>query len=547
MSERGRVQPYRRLRKEIRQLREHLELKDRQLCELAEANAELRQKVQSLSDEIKVLKNLPKRPQLKPSGMHDKTRAKVSKKSGKAKKKPVRGPKKFSDKAQRVEVVVKAQNVPEGSRLIGYRDYRVQDLVLCPMLIRYRRERWQTPSGRRITAPLPEHVKGHFGADLHRLVVALYYQGQSTVPRIVALLKDWDVTISKRSVMRMLTVGMRELVEEADAVLAAGIDGAKWLHVDDTGARHQCQNGYCTVIGNDQFTYFASRNTKTRLNFLQLLTGKERQYVINEAALDYMRERKLPRKTINLLKHHLARRFECEHLFSSFLQELGIGQRQVNPSPLPIILEGALWGALAEAGTLISTVILSDDAGQFKLGLHALCWVHAERHLQKLCGLSDAHRRAVDDKQRQIWDYYRQLFEYRLHPDPELREPLRHKFDQIFQDKTCYPSLNRLLQRLYKNKSELLRALDYPHTPLHNNLCENDGRAQVMRRKISAGTRSDAGRDARDAGLALLKTCQKQNISFWHYLGNRFKVPDAPDIPHLTTLVSQLETSAAPT
>ena len=112
-------------------------------------------------------------------------------------------------------------------------------------------------------------------------------------------------------------------------------------------------------------------------------------------------------------------------------------------------------------------------------------------------GLSDAHRRAVDDKQRQIWDYYRQLFEYRLHPDPELREPLRQKFDQIFKDKTCYPSLNRLLQRLYKNKSELLRALDYPHTPLHNNLCENDARVQVMRRKISAGTRSDAGRDAR--------------------------------------------------
>ena len=99
MSGRGRVQPYRRLSKENRQLREHLELKDRQLCESVEANAELRQKVQSLSDELKVLKNLPKRPQLKPSEMHDKTRAKVSKKSGKAKKKPARGPKKYSDRA----------------------------------------------------------------------------------------------------------------------------------------------------------------------------------------------------------------------------------------------------------------------------------------------------------------------------------------------------------------------------------------------------------------------------------------------------------------
>ena len=151
------------------------------------------------------------------------------------------------------------------------------------------------------------------------------------------------------------------------------------------------------------------------LNFLQLLTGKDRQYVINEAALDYMRGRKLPLKTIDLLKHHLARRFECEHLFSSFLEELGIGRCLVNPVPLPIILEGALWGALVKAGTLTSTVILSD-----------------------------AHRRAVDDKQRQIWEFYRQLYEYCQHPNPELREPLRRKFDQIFKDKTCYPSLNRL-------------------------------------------------------------------------------------------------------
>ena len=173
--------------------------------------------------------------------------------------------------------------------------------------------------------------------------------------------------------------------------------------------------------------------------------------------------------------------------------------------------------------------------------------MHAERNLQQLSGLSDADRSAVDTKQHQIWNYYRQLVEYRQQPQPELRVPLRQQFEDIFLDQTCYHSLNLLLQRLYKNKSELLKVLDYPRTPLHNNLAENDIWAQVTRRKISSGTRSDLGRDARDAGLALLKTCHKQNISFWHYLGNRFKVPDAPEVPPLATLVSQLETLTAPT
>ncbi len=60
MNGRNRVQPYRRLREENRQPRQQLEFKDRQLCELMEENAELLKKVHLQSDEIKVLKKLPK-------------------------------------------------------------------------------------------------------------------------------------------------------------------------------------------------------------------------------------------------------------------------------------------------------------------------------------------------------------------------------------------------------------------------------------------------------------------------------------------------------
>src|SRR5580765_7649272 len=77
---------------------------------------------------------------------------------------------------------------------------------------------------------------------------------------------------------------------------------------------------------------------------------------------------------------------------------------------------------------------------------------------------------------------------------------------------------------LHTNKAELLMVLDRPEIPLHTNGSENDIRCQVTRRKVSAGTRSDAGRDCRDAFLGLAKTCEKLGIPVWDYLGNRLRV-----------------------
>ncbi len=100
-------------------------------------------------------------------------------------------------------------------------------------------------------------------------------------------------------------------------------------------------------------------------------------------------------------------------------------------------------------------------------------------------------------------------------------------------------TLDRLLARLHANKDKLLVALERPDIPLHTNGSENDIRCQVTRRKISAGTRSDAGRDCRDGFLGLMKTCDKLDVGFWDFLGNRLKVPDAPLVPPLQDLIRQ--------
>ena len=84
-----------------------------------------------------------------------------------------------------------------------------------------------------------------------------------------------------------------------------------------------------------------------------------------------------------------------------------------------------------------------------------------------------------------------------------------------------------------------LRALERPDIPLHTNGSENDIRCQVTRRKISGGTRSETGRDCRDAFLGLMKTCDKLGVSFWDYLGSRLDIPGAPPILPLPDLIRQ--------
>nr|WP_245510314.1 transposase [Rhizobium ruizarguesonis] len=77
-----------------------------------------------------------------------------------------------------------------------------------------------------------------------------------------------------------------------------------------------------------------------------------------------------------------------------------------------------------------------------------------------------------------------------------------------------------------RRKAELLRVLERPETPLHTNASERDLRGLVIKRKISGGTVSRNGRQARDSMLGLMKTCQKLGLSCWHYLGDRLGIGD---------------------
>src|SRR5215218_8668326 len=208
-----------------------------------------------------------------------------------------------------VEERVLRATVPPGSQFRGYQDFLVQDLVLRTEAVRDRRERWLTPEGRLIVAPLPGGVDGHFGPELRRYVLAQYHQGQTTVPRLVAQLRAVGIAISKRQVVRLLIGDQQPFLDESQDVLRAGLQHASWITVDDTGARHRAENGSCTQIGNDHFAWFGSTASKSRLNFLELLRAGHGDYVVNAEALAYMRERALAGPVTARLEGHPQRVF----------------------------------------------------------------------------------------------------------------------------------------------------------------------------------------------------------------------------------------------
>ena len=486
-------------------------------------------------EEIARLKNLPKRPKFKSSGMEK--RVDAAKKKGKRPRR--RGATRPNLKIDDVKVINMPR--PPGAVSHGYTSFVVQDLIIRTRVVEYRCEQWLLADKKTVvTAPLPEGIKGHhYGPEVRRTILTHYHMLQSTAPRLVNLLQMYGLSISKREVVRILTQKNEPFVNESSAVLRAALSTSAWISVDDTGAVHRAKNGYTTQIGNENFTWFCTTESKSRTNFLSLLRAGYTDYVVNDDALGYMLDQGVARYLVDRLADHPVRHFADLEAWNAHLAKLGIcsRKRKVSARMIEIATQGATWGCIRHHGLLNDSVILSDDAGQFNVGNHALCWVHCERLVHKLDAFTEADRNAKARMEDRIWKFYFALKAYQQAPTDRRKADLKRWFDRLFTTETGFVALDEQLNRIHKNKDELLKVLDFPGIPLHSNSSENDIRAMVTRRRVSAGTRSDDGRTCRDTFVGLMKTCMKLGVSFYDYLGARLKVPDAADVPWLPDLV----------
>jgi len=519
----------------------------RVIAQLQATNLELQttiqrqqQRIEQLEEEIRRLKGLPETPKRppQPSTLNDPS----GPPSEADKQKPTTPDGKRPGSAKRSktqhlivhdDVPLPLDGLPDGTKFLGYQDFTVQDLKVEPHNTRYRRGRYQLPDGTIQIAPLPEDVTSHFGPTLRQYVLYQHFHNHVTQPLLHEELLELGVDISAGQVNRLLTEGHEAFHAEKDSLLPAAREVSSYLQTDDTSARHQGKGGHTLHIGNDFFASFFTTDTKSRVNFLKILLEPHPGYLFNGDALFYLECFEAPKKLRTQLQPDTGWTLYDDASWEAQLDAWKITSAEQRR----LLTESALWANLIAQGLYNDLVLISDDAAQFKLlaFLHALCWVHMERHVARLIPLTDDERAAHEAARDAIWNYYQRLKAYRESPTPQLRGRLEKDFDRLFLKKTGWPELDEQLQKIHGKKSELLVVLEHPEIPLHNNLSENDIRQYVKKRKISAGTRSDLGRRCRDTFLSLKTTCRKLGVTFWRYLQNRIRRLD--DIPPLAELI----------
>src|SRR3954462_1299807 len=495
---------------------------------LLETVAQLEAKVAALTEENTRLKGLKGRPTLKPSGMEKGTDPSPppSGKAGQRRRRREPRPPKSARLIVDEDRVVPLAPQP-GWRFKGFKFYTVQDLVVETRVVRYWRPCYQTPEGKLVIAPLPPEGTGHFAAHLVRSLLSQHYQCRVTMPLLHQQLQDLGILISTGQISNLLTKGHEAFHTEKAAVKQAGLETARWISVDDTGARHLGINGVTTQIGD--FTSFDTVASKSRLMFLMTLRGAFQDYVINAAALLYLHEQDAPKALIDRLIEPDDRVFADEDAWTDHLIALGItGAKAVR-----LASEAAVAGSLDHHGLLQDAVIVSDGAGQFDVFRHGLCWIHAERLIHRLVTVTEEQL-----VRHLIWWFYRDLKLYRTDPSARARASLKARFDRIFTRTTGFAELAELLARLKLRKAEPLVTLERPEVPLNTNSSERDVRDPVTLRKISGGTRAEDGRRCRDTFLSIKKTCQENAISFWDYLGDRLGIA-TKTIRHLPDIIRE--------
>ena len=520
-------------------------LKHPYVQELHQIIHQLHLKIEAIEVDLRRLKKLPSKPDIKPSKLDeppDNTTEGKTTQGNNSEKEPKRPGSEKRSKTKDLEIHEKkelqVENVGKDWKFIGYDDYVVQDLITKVHNTCYQRAVWETPEGKQVMASLPTELQGtHYAPNLQSFIIYQYNQCHVTQPLLLEQLHEYGVDISAGQINYILTENKDVFHKEAMDILITGLKIFPEIRTDDTSAPHQDHSGYCNCINTDYFTYFKSSDSKSRINFLEILSGDRPIYVLDRETISYLQSNNLSKKYLSILENEPEQTFTDKVLWDIFLANKDIVSDK-NPQIYKQITESALIQGLISNGFNTDISIHSDDAGQFRLFTHSLCWKHVERPLLKLICYTDYQRKILDQRLKDFWRLYKDLKLYKTNQGLFDKESLIMRFDNITETiKEGFIHLNPVLEKLANKKEELLLVLKRPETSLHNNASENDIREFAKRRKVSGPTKSDAGRNARDTFASLKKTCRKLGVSFWEYILDR--IAQKNTIPNLSSIISE--------
>lgn len=434
---------------------------------------------------------------------------------------------------------VERASLPPDAEFKGYADVLVQDLVLRADTICFRKEVWYSPSTRETyRATLPPGYRGQFGPGVKALVLVLAHAGQMTEPKIRAVLASAGVAISAGQVSHLLVQDQAIFHQEKAAVYEAGLRSSPWQHYDDTSTRVAGQNQVCHIVGNPLYAAYFTVPRKDRLTVLDVLRNQApRVYRVNAEALSYLAALGLSMAVCAAVATWPR---EVDLAEAEVTQRLEALRPALGPQQQTWIREALAVAAYqAQTDWPVLRALVTDDAPQFK-GLtedQALCWIHEGRQYKKLAPVLERHAATLHRFLDRFWDFYCRLKQYRQHPSRPTRWRLGRDFDRLFTPTTDYAALADRIAKTRAKKEFLLRVLEHPELPLHNNSAELAARQRVRKRAISFGPRVRDGTAAWDTFQTLVATTRQLGVSFFTYVQDR--LAGAGQIPPLADILTE--------
>lgn len=413
--------------------------------------------------------------------------------------------------------------LPADAEFKGYAEVVVQDVVVRPDVICFRKEIWYSPSEQRTyRAELPTGYRGEFGPNLKGLALVLAYAGQMSEAKILEVLRGVGLQVSAGTLSNWLIKETGEFAAEQAAVYEAGLRHGAYQHYDDTTTRVKGALWWCHIVDNPLMTAYFTRPGKDRLTVLEVLRGGAAPaYRVNEEALSYLAELGLPATVRATLATFPSADVVGEAELTAWLAE---HLPRLGPRQATAVREAtALAAYYSDPNWPVLRALLTDDASQFKgiAEIHALCWVHEGRLYKQLTPCLARHQELLTRFLGRFWDYYRELRAFREQPTPADRRRLRQRFDRLFATRTGYRALDERIALTCAKKTALLQVLGHPELPLHNNPAELGARRRVRKRDVSFQPGGPDGTQAWDTFQSLVATTQKLGVRFWDYLHDR--------------------------
>lgn len=497
-------------------------------------NAELEEKIAQLENENRILKGEKPKPEIKPTNTKDLNPPDKKKHKKKSRKDEL-------EVDETIELDVEKDELPKDAKFIGTRTIIIQDMIIKRNNIEFTINRyWSEELGKVIEGKIPDEFKGsEFGPSLRSFIIYQYYKNRVPHQKIIDMLFDWGIEISKGTVCNILNECAEVFSEDLKSARDSALKKCSQVHIDETGAKFKGIRGYTFSVGNKFFTSFTTGFEKNRWFSAGALLGGTQGFLINRDSVSFIAKKLKKPKITNYLSKLQGEKVYSRSELEKLLEDVVF--KEINKKQLDIVMTGCAIGAI-RSSTIGSAIkfLISDDAPNFVdlVKNHQLCWVHEIRKY-KLCEVfKRIESETLENLLKQWRAFYKLMKRFRNNQTRELRMKVREEFDRICNIKTLVKPLDEQLARTKANRKELLLFLKYPQLPLHNNMAEVDIRERVIKRKISLQNRSLEGMKAWDLMLSLASTCRKIKLSFWKYLEDRISMRES--IPYLGRVITSL-------